>query len=93
MVRTSYCYELFNMLQPQNDYNIPNNSGVFTFGALEQLASDLMPMIEFIIQKKPKICFHSEPMIELYEDKENLEDYLAYKFQNKRNYMEISSNI
>ena len=49
--------ELFNMLQPNNDYKIPNNSGVFTFGSLEQLASDIMPMIEFIVQKNQKFAF------------------------------------
>jgi SAM-dependent methyltransferase len=78
--------ELFNMLKPKNDYNIPKSSGVFTFGSFEQLASDFMPMIDFLIQKRPEICFHSEPMIELYEEDKNLEDYLAFKFQNKRGY-------
>ncbi len=77
---------LFNMLSPDKDYNIPPNSGIFTFGALEQLASDLEPMINYLIQRKPSLCLHTEPAIELYDIQNSLEDYLAAKFQSKRGY-------
>ncbi len=78
--------ELFNMLEPNYDYEIIKNSGVFTFGALEQLASKTDKMLEYLIEKKPKLCIHTEPAIELYDDQNNLSDFLAYKFQNNRGY-------
>jgi len=79
--------ELFNMLEPRSDYKIPKCSGVFTFGSLEQLASDLEPMINFLLDSSPDIIVHNEPAIELYDDSK-LNDYLAIKFQGKRGYSE-----
>ena len=79
--------ELFNMLEPRSDYKIPKCSGVFTFGSLEQLASDLEPMINFLLDSSPDIIVHTEPAIELYDDSK-LNDYLAIKFQGKRGYSE-----
>ena len=73
------------MLEPRSDYNIPKSSGVFTFGSLEQLASDLEPMINFLLDSSPDIIVHTEPAIELYDDSK-LNDYLAIKFQGNRGY-------
>jgi len=78
--------DLFNMLSPDYDYEILPNSGIYTFGALEQLASETDPILEFFISKKPDICVHTEPVIELYDKDNNLSDFLAAKFQGKRGY-------
>ena len=75
------------MISPDQSYKIKPNSGVFTFGALEQLAGQIEKMLDYLINQKPGICLHTEPAIELY-DLENFEDYLAYKFQKKRGYSE-----
>ena len=77
--------EFFNMLEPRADYKIPGSSGVFTFGALEQLASEIEPMINYLLASSPDIVVHSEPAIELY-DESKLNDYLAIKFQGNRGY-------
>ena len=77
--------EFFNMLEPRADYKIPGSSGVFTFGALEQLASEIEPMINYLLDSSPDIIVHSEPAIELY-DESKLNDYLAIKFQGNRGY-------
>ena len=77
--------DLFDMLRPDYSYKIFPNSAVYTFGALEQLASNLDPILNFFISQKPSICIHTEPAIELYED-DCLVDYLAKKFQGKRGY-------
>ena len=71
------------MLSPDYDYQILQNSGIFTFGSLEQLASDVDPILNFFISKKPNICVHTEPVIELYDKENNLSDFLAAKFQDK----------
>lgn len=77
---------VFDMLRPA-DFNLKlnKNSGVLTFGALEQLGGNIAPMIEFLIENKPSIVVHIEPIAELY-DLEILEDYLAHWFQTKRGY-------
>jgi len=76
---------LFDMLNPNYDYKIKNNSGVFTFGAIEQLASNIGKMLDYLLDQKPEICIHTEPIIELY-DKNIFTDYLAIQFQRKRGY-------
>jgi hypothetical protein len=76
---------LFDMINPNYDYHIQDNSGIFTFGSLEQLASKTDNMLNYLITQKPEICVHTEPALELY-DPTNLSDYLAIKFQGKRGY-------
>jgi hypothetical protein len=77
---------VFDMLNPKSsDLTIQKNSGVVTFGSLEQLGSKISPIIEYFVNGKPNICVHVEPMIELYNP-ESLEDYLAVWFQGKRGY-------
>lgn len=76
---------LFNMLEPNYSYKVKANSGVFTFGSLEQLASKVDDILKYFVSMKPKICIHTEPTMELYDDT-ILNDYLAKKFQNKRGY-------
>jgi len=77
---------IFDMIRP-NDFSLelPENSGVWTFGSLEQLGGKIEPIVNYIIENKPKICVHVEPMSELY-DEAVLEDYLAKWFQTKRGY-------
>jgi len=75
----------FNMLEPDYNYEIGHNACVFTHGAIEQLASKFENFINFLIYKKPKICFHIEPVCEVY-DVDNLFDYSQYMFHKKRGY-------
>jgi hypothetical protein len=76
---------LFDMVRPDESYTIGVNAGVFTFGSIEQLAGSFHRFIEFLIARKPAICVHIEPVIELY-DPTKLYDWLAVKFQSKRGY-------
>ena len=78
--------DLFNMLSPNYDYEIQPNSGICTLGSLEQLASQTDEILEFFVSKKPSICVHTEPAIELYDKDNNLSDFLASKFQGNRGY-------
>jgi hypothetical protein len=61
------------------------DSGIFTFGAIEQLAGDFTRFMEYLLVSKPKIVVHVEPCIELL-DENNLVDYLAIMFMKKRGY-------
>ncbi|NBV71554.1 MAG: class I SAM-dependent methyltransferase [Burkholderiaceae bacterium] len=76
---------IFDMIQPNENYEVAENSGVLTFGSLEQLAGKFENFIDFLLRKKPEICVHIEPTIELY-DENVLSDYLAIRFQSKRGY-------
>lgn len=77
---------VFDMMNAGSEsLKIDPNSGVLTFGSLEQLGGNLTPMIEYLLQQRPRICVHVEPAIELYNPK-ILEDYLAIWFQAKRGY-------
>ena len=77
---------IFDMMRPEDfELELPKNSGVWTFGSLEQLGGQIEPIINYLISNKPKICVHVETMSELYDD-ETLEDYLADWFQTKRGY-------
>jgi hypothetical protein len=77
---------LFDMTNPSGfNLSLDSESGVVTFGSLEQLGGNLKPMIDYLCQQKPTICVHVEPAIELY-DPTSLEDYFAIWFQGKRGY-------
>ena len=77
---------VFDMMNAGSEsLKINSDSGVLTFGSLEQLGGNLKPMIDYLLQQRPKICVHIEPVIELYNP-EVLEDYLAIWFQAKRGY-------
>jgi len=78
---------LFNFIQPNSNYKIPESSVVCTFGAIEQIASKFDNFLDFLLEKKPELCIHIEPAVEMYDDK-NLVDSLAIKFHRKRGYSE-----
>ena len=78
---------LFDMMQPDADFQLEKNAGVLTFGALEQLASRYEAFIQYLLRQKPAVVIHVEPTIELY-DENVLFDHLAIEFHRKRGYSE-----
>tara|TARA_R110000824_G_scaffold23294_1_gene83854 strand:- start:4460 stop:5404 length:945 start_codon:yes stop_codon:yes gene_type:complete len=77
----------FNMITPNTDIKINENSAAFTFGSIEQLGGQFKNFISYLIDNKPKICFHIEPTVENYNS-DNLFDYLQIEFHTKRGYTE-----
>ena len=75
----------FDMISPDEEFKIKNNSAVFTFGSVEQLASKFEGFLQYLLKNKPMLCIHMEPTVELY-DENDLIDYLAAKFHKKRGY-------
>tara|TARA_R110002110_G_scaffold126866_4_gene305546 strand:- start:12650 stop:13591 length:942 start_codon:yes stop_codon:yes gene_type:complete len=75
----------FDMIKPDRRRKIKKNSAVFTFGAIEQLRSQFKDFILYLLENRPKVCFHIEPTMENY-DPDNLFDYLQIKFHKKRGY-------
>jgi hypothetical protein len=76
----------FNFFQPDYLIEVPPKSGFLTVAALEQVGSHFDQFLEFIMEKKPSICVHFEPIDELL-DQTNLIDRLSILYFRKRNYL------
>lgn len=76
---------LFDMKKP--DAALSTGTGVFTFGAIEQLAGQFHAFMGYLIEQRPRIVVHIEPIAELY-DPTSLLDALALRFHRKRGYTE-----
>lgn len=76
----------FDFFKPDGDLCLASNSGVLTFGALEQVGENHGPFLEFLLKNKPSICVNIECLHELYNSN-NLLSYLAMQYHQKRNYL------
>lgn len=77
--------DVFDMKQPNKNFEIKPNSLIYTCGSIEQINSEFHNFFDYLFEKKPKRCVHIEPVIELY-DQENLIDYVASLYYSKRGY-------
>lgn len=75
--------DLFN---PDEKYSLDKKSAILTIGTLEQLGEDFKPFINYLLKNKPGVCIHFETLYESYNPN-NLLDYLAIKYLEKRNYL------
>lgn len=80
---------LFNMLTLEGYENLKicSDTVVFTVHTLEQLGKSYQPLLNKLLESKPAMCVHIEPIKELY-DRHNLIDYLAIKYHEIRNYLD-----
>lgn len=76
---------MFDFFDPDYSLDIPENSIVFTVGALEQTSTQHSAFIDFLLAKKPKLCVFIEPIYEWY-DPTNLADHLAIRAHEVRNF-------
>lgn len=76
----------FNFFKPDYNINFPEKSGIYTVAALEQVGENFKDFINFLINKKPEICVHMEPIDELL-DETKLIDNLTIRYFRKRNYL------
>lgn len=76
----------FNFFAPDHSVRIESDDGVLTFGALEQVGKGHERYLDFILQKKPRICIDVVGIEELY-NAECLFDYLALLYHARRNYL------
>ena len=78
---------VFNIFDPDDNLNVPQNSAFLSIGGLEQVGNKFKKFLEFIFKKRPKIIIHLEPIHELY-DQNHLIDRLGYLYHKKRNYLD-----
>tara|TARA_R110002074_G_scaffold361001_2_gene533985 strand:+ start:9659 stop:10579 length:921 start_codon:yes stop_codon:yes gene_type:complete len=77
----------FNFFNIDYDFDLKNNSGVYTFAALEQVGNSHDDFINYLIEKKCKVCLHIEPIGELLDYENNLNDDLSVRYFKARNYL------
>lgn len=76
----------FDFYNPDYNFKIIENSLVYTIAALEQVGCNFIQFIQYLIDNKPKICIHLEPISEVL-DNSNLIDMLSIKYFEKRKYL------
>ncbi|MGE4297674.1 MAG: hypothetical protein AB7E47_06565 [Desulfovibrionaceae bacterium] len=76
----------FDFFNPDKSIDIPDDSAVFTFGALEQTGANHGAFLDMLIEKAPAICVNIEGLHELY-DQDNFTDYLAFRYHMRRGYL------
>jgi len=75
-----------NFFNPNYDISVPKNSALYTVAALEQIGDNFKSLVDFIMTKNFEICIHLEPIDELL-DSTNEIDNLSIRYFRKRNYL------
>ena len=76
----------FDYFNPELNFKIDDNSVIFTVASLEQIGNKWDKFVNYLIDQKPKLCFHVEPIGEML-DENVLVDYLSIQYFKKRNYL------
>ena len=77
---------VFDLNAPDRLIAIERDAGVLTIGTLEQMGGNFGPFVDFLLDRRPKVCVHVETLYEVY-DQDNLVDWLAAAYLEKRNYL------
>jgi hypothetical protein len=76
----------FNYFNVDYDVEISEKSAIFTCASLEQMGENYKDFIDYLLEKKPKLCINFEPIPELLNEN-NLVDKLSILYCKKRNYL------
>lgn len=76
----------FNFYEPDYSLDFAPNSGILTVAGIEQVSERFESFLQFLMQKKPAVCVHLEPIDELMDQK-HLIDRLSVLYCRKRNYL------
>lgn len=68
------------------DIQIDDNTAILTLHAMEQLGDGFKPLLEALIDARPALCVHLEPIVEFYDPDEKF-DQIAVKYHHKRKYL------
>lgn len=77
----------FDYFNPDYNIKINHTDAVLTVASLEQTGSNFKTFVEYLLNSKPQIVIHIEPMWEPLDEK-NLLDYLSINYFKKRNYLD-----
>lgn len=91
LIRTSLGIDVtgrhFDFFNPDRSLALGARAGVLTMCALEQVGPRYGAFVDYLLEKKPAVCVHMEPLVELY-DQANLIDHLALLYHRRRGYLE-----
>lgn len=76
----------FDLFRPDLNFKLEKDCAVLTVASLEQTGERFHAFLDYLIQQKPKICLHLEPIIEFLDPKSEL-DRLSIEYFEKRNYL------
>ncbi len=76
----------FDYFNPKVNFSLDKNWSCFTIASLEQVGLNYKKFIDLIIKKKPKLVVNLEPIAELLDKNNELEN-LSIKYFLKRNYL------
>lgn len=76
----------FDLFHPDESFDFKSKAAALTICSLEQVGSRHEEFIQFLLRKRPHICVHMEPLLDLY-CADNLPDYLAVRFHTARCYL------
>lgn len=82
----------FDFFNPNYEFDIREDSAILTVAALEQTGENYEKFVEYLLEKKPKVCINFEPMSEFLDNK-NLIDFLSIKYFEKRKYLKNYLNF
>ena len=78
----------FDFFNVDTEYNMGDNSGAYTFAALEQVGGSHTEFLNYLVSQKPSVCVHIEPIGEMLNPEHNFVDYLSVQYFKKRNYLD-----
>ena len=79
-----YNFDYFN---PDYKFKLDKDGILFTVASLEQIGNKFHKFVDFVLQNKPGLCIHVEPIAELL-DENNLLDFLSIEYFKRRNYLD-----
>lgn len=83
----------FDFFKPNVDFKLDSNSLVLTVATLEQVGSEHIAFIEYLLTQQPKLVVHIEPEQELL-DSTNPVDQLSIRYAKNRGYLSgLLSNL
>lgn len=76
---------VFDFFHPDPGLVIESDAAVLTVGALEQTGSGWLGFMDFLMEARPSVCVHVEPIVEWYKPDTWL-DKAAIRFHDARGY-------
>jgi len=76
----------FDMFAPDPTLTLPPGAAVLTVGAMEQLGTRFDAFLDFLLERRPRIAVHLEPIHELYDRPLPFDD-LAARYAERRGYL------
>ena len=76
----------FDFFNPNKKFNLKKNSAILTIASLEQTGKNYNKFLKYLLNQKPRLCIHIEPINELMFENNTL-DFLSILYSYKRNYL------